>query len=136
MIVSELIFITIIKDLLDFEQSRVYKTYQRLFERFQTKIEIDELIPRLSESIDKMIIDYAKENQLNPLGGNINIYFCDDNLVYIEWDFYFTTKNAKSGNKITKISSKKSIDKQIFTDSSLQRISENLNYAIKKPMDL
>lgn len=135
MIVSELIFITIIKDLLDFEQSKVYKTCQRLFEKFQTKIEIDELIPRLSASIDKMIINYAKENQLNPLGGNINIYFCDDNLVYIEWHFYFTAKNAKSGNKITKISSKKSIDKQIFTDSSLQRISENLNYAIKKPMD-
>lgn len=126
---------SIVKDLLNFENSEVLNLVNQKLDELSAKYEtnpvsLNDFLMELSPIIDEKIIDHAKYNQLTPVGGSISLSKnpSDDN-VLVAWEFYFSNNEKK----LQKIQSEKIFDKGIFDAESYQKIINGLNFDIDVP---
>lgn len=107
---------------------------QEIFFKEKEPVSIEYILDNISPDIDKKIIDTVSKKELNPIGGEINIYIDDHTKdVIIEWDFYFKDRQGKS-NQMTKISSKKMVRQEYITrDDYFSLKNEPLKFQIISP---
>lgn len=95
---------------------------------------LEQLLDEISPSIDNIIIDYSKNKQLKPLGGEIklSIHNHNSNEVVIHWDLYFLDENQQ----YQRMSSEKVINKSMLDAESYQKIKESSpKFAIDPPKE-
>lgn len=93
-------------------------------------ISINDLAIRLSDSIDRQIINIANTESLTSLGGELRVIYINDS-IELHLKNYFNDKN----NKIILKESKKSIDKSYLDEDSIKKIRESeLVYPISPPI--
>lgn len=107
---------------------------QEIFFKEKEPVSIEYILDNISPDIDKKIIDTVSKKELNPIGGEINIYIDDHTKdVIIEWDFYFEDRQGKS-DQMTKISSKKMVRQEYITrDDYFSLKNEPLKFQIISP---
>ena len=107
---------------------------QEIFFKEKEPVSIECILDNISPDIDKKIIDTVSKKELNPIGGEINIYIDDHTKdVIIEWDFYFEDRQGKS-DQMTKISSKKMVRQEYITgDDYFSLKNEPLKFSIISP---
>jgi len=112
----------------------VMTTLGAIQEMEKEPVSIEYILDNISPDIDKKIIDTVSKKELNPIGGEINIYIDDHTKdVIIEWDFYFEDRQGKS-NQMTKISSKKMVRQEYITrDDYFSLKNEPLKFSIISP---
>ena len=107
---------------------------QEINKKKKEPVSIEYILDNISPDIDKKIIDTVSKKELNPIGGEINIYIDDHTKdVIIEWDFYFEDRQGKS-DQMTKISSKKMVRQEYITrDDYFSLKNEPLKFQIISP---
>lgn len=110
---------------------------QELVFKPKEPIKLSTLLENISPDIDNKILDVSKNQNLNPIGGEVLIYMKDDDNVMVEWSFYFNSKENTT-QELTKISSQKFIANEYIVNDDILSIKENkiLKFAIEPPSEL
>lgn len=131
----------IISNLHDFENSEFLRSAKYVIDtghQIMDKIDefhhiepitIEQLIDKLSPSIDKEIIKHHQKN-LKPIGGELKLSIQENHSILAVWEFYFTNEY----NSYHKIGGNKTIEPSWLIDDDYQKIkSKPLTFEITQP---